>query len=249
MEPYSNYIQIIDNNLNLQPNDWYFKSNSVYNEILEHVDFNYGNEYLNYIIKEFKDIFYNNLNYFIDLANTNDLYGKTIKYNYNNFCNCSPSNLRYICHSLLIWSHIKNINNNNIDIVEIGGGYGGLCFYIKKLCHLFNINIKSYNIFDLKSVSILQQKYLNILNINDVTTSSLNDDFILNPNSFLISNYGFSEFSKSVQNEYIDKVISKYISNGFLTWNFIPIYKFIDKEFKIEAEQPSTSPNNFYIYF
>jgi hypothetical protein len=33
-------------------------------------------------------------------------------------------------------------NLNNIDIIEIGGGYGGLSFYLHHMSRLFNITIK-----------------------------------------------------------------------------------------------------------
>ena len=128
-----------------------------YNSVLEHIDIHKGYDYLKYINNEFNDIFNNNLNFFINLCNINDYYGNTIKENFTNFCICSPSNLRYIYHSLLIFDHFKKLNIKNIDIIEIGGGYGGLSFFINNLSYLFNFKIKSYTIFDLPSVSILQK--------------------------------------------------------------------------------------------
>jgi hypothetical protein len=62
---------------------------------------------------------------------------------------------------LLILDHIKKNLLNNIDLVEICGGYGGLCLFIFKLSILFNISINSYTIFDLSEPMILQKKYLN----------------------------------------------------------------------------------------
>ncbi len=58
---------------------------------------------------------------------------------YKNFTGCSPTNLRYILHGLLILSYIKTIGLTSTNIVEIGGGYDGLCFYIYNMAKLFDI--------------------------------------------------------------------------------------------------------------
>ncbi len=129
----------------------------------------------------------------------NDLYGKTNKFNYDNFCECSPTNLRYILHSLLTLNYMKNNSLNNINIVEIGGGYGGGCLFMYKLSSLFDININSYTIFDLQEPMILQKKYLKLHNIN-INTINIFDDFKLSSNLFLISNYAFSE-NKIIEKE------------------------------------------------
>ena len=77
--------------------------------------------------------------YFIKLCHTNNLYGTPCKVSYKNFTGCSPTNLRYILHGLLILSYIKTIGLTSTNIVEIGGGYDGLCFYIYNMAKLFDI--------------------------------------------------------------------------------------------------------------
>ena len=92
-----------------------------------------------------------------------------------------------------------------------------------------------------KSVSFLQ---------NDIK-ERISQKFVetLKEDSFLISNYAFSEIPMSIQNMYSKYVLNPFVSHGFLTWNFIDIYNFIEnKYFKIEEEYPLTGYKNKYIY-
>lgn len=225
-----------------------FKSNRIYTTILEHTTQWSGILYLDCIKNEFRGLYDTNKKLLIDLCYENDKYGKPSKSTFNNFCVCSPSNLRYIYHSFLILSNIQKNKLYDVDIVEIGGGYGGLCFFIHNLAKLFNIKIKSYTIFDLKEVSILQKRYVKIHGI-DINTYHIDDDWKLNENSYLISNYAFSEIPKELQVQYSEKILNKYISAGFLVWNFIPIYDFIqNKKFIIENERPADENDNKFVY-
>jgi hypothetical protein len=171
-----------------------------------------------------------------------------IKYLYN-----SPSNLRYIFHAHLILTHIGSLNLNNLNIVEVGGGYGGLCLAIYYFSKFYNVSIEKYNIIDLNSVIKLQKKYLttlefeNINNVNFIDSNTFGGT-INTENLFLISNYCFSEISLELQKEYTNKVLNPYVSHGFLTWNFIQLYKFIDdKDITAEFEFPQTGGNNLYV--
>jgi hypothetical protein len=92
--------------------------------------------------------------------------------------------------------------------------------------------------------------YLQQFNIN-INTHTLNDTFNLDNNSFLISNYAFSEISDSLQKEYINKVI-KYCTSGFLVWNHINLYEFTNHPITSELERPTTSKTdhkNLFVYF
>lgn len=247
---YSKYQQIIKTQLNLKPEEWSFKSSRDYNAILEHVDYLGGEKYLNIIETKFKNFFESNIETFKNICRLNDNYGKTNKYTYERFMTCSPSNLRYILHTLLILEDMKKSKLNNIDIIEIGGGYGGLCFFIHNIAPIYEININSYSIFDLPEPSLLQEKYLNALGVNAVNFVQLNNFNNLKNNSFLISNYAFSEISNEIQKEYIEKVINPYTTYGFLTWNFIPVYEFVKNSIiEKEKEYPQTGNNNYYVRY
>ena len=258
-ELYCNYIRsIIDKDIT----DVNFKSNSIYNGILEHVPKEMGDDYLSVIKNKFSDIFNENFSYITKICKYNDYIGNPKLYDFDNFIKCSPSNLRYILHSFLILNYIKECKLNNLNIIEIGGGYGGLCFYLHKLCHIFNIDISSYTIYDLSEPLLLQEKYLSYHNIPNVNYKNLQNDIkerisqkfveTLKEDSFLISNYAFSEIPMDIQNMYSKYVLNPFVSHGFLTWNFIDVYKFIEnKTFKIEPENPITDieKKNKYVFF
>jgi len=246
---YENYQKVVDKNILLSKEDMYFKSDPEYMVILEHVSQQQGEEYLNTIIREFTGIYANNKEYLLNLCCINDSCGKPLKKMFYTFGECSPTNLRYIYHSLLILNYMVKKNINNVNIVEIGGGYGGLCFFVSKLAFIFNINIVSYTIFDLPGICKLQEKYLKSLDIN-AKTCQLENKIDLQKESFLISNYAFSEFDKKTQEEYTNKVLNPYTSNGFLAWNHIELYNFIEnKKITSETERPITGHYNKFVYF
>ena len=255
-DTYTRYIEAISNIKNA--NDLVnsnFKSDNGYREVLEHVSNEIGLEYLEIIKDKFKE-FYKNFKYkLIELCNKNDKIGDPVKYDFtnNDFINCSSTNLRYILHSLIIIDYIKECKLNNLDIIEIGGGYGGLCYFLYNIAELYNININSYSIFDLEKVNNLSSIYLNHqLNNKKINTYTLNDNYKdgLKENSFLISNYAYSEISQKYQDEYTDKIINPYISYGFLTWNtdYNRINNIIkNKQIMREKEYPLTYYLNLYV--
>jgi len=247
---YSNYEDCITSFVNTNINDWTFKSNPEYCLVLEHVKPRQGELYINELKKRFDVLYNSNTDYLIELCRLNDSCGKPKKYNFKNFTDCSPTGLRYIFQSFLILTYMKECNLNNIDVIEIGGGYGGLCFFIYKLAHLFDITINTYSIFDLQMPLILQQKYLENLSIHNINYVTLDNMKNLKYNSFLISNYAFSEISLDLQKQYTNHVLNPYVSYGFLAWNFIDVYEFIDnKNITIEAEYPLTYRTNKYVRF
>lgn len=245
---YNEYLRVVKFQNLMMDFELSFKSNKIYQSVLEHTTQASGNFYLNNIKNEFSALYEKNKDYFIDLCVQNDKYGKPQLVGFNNFCVCSPSNLKYIYQSLIILSNIKNNKLYEVDIIEIGGGYGGLCFFIYNLAKLFNVTIKSYTIFDLNEVIILQKRYVKIHGI-DINTYNIDDEWMVNENSYLISNYAFSEIPMELQIQYTDKILNKYISYGFLIWNFIPLYDFIkNKKITIESERPAEEGKNKFVY-
>ena len=243
-ERYTRFIK--DTQLHLEPEKWYFKSNDNYTYMLEHVNSEHGKEYLKAIIENFKSFYENNLNFLIDLCNLNDKYGKTNKVEYKDFMKCSPTNLRYILHSLLILEYMKKSKLNELNIIEIGGGYGGLCFFINKIAEKFEIKINSYIIFDLQEASNLQKKYLDALSIENIKFYQLSNYSTLYENSFLISTYAFSEIPLEIQKEYTKKIINPFTNFGWIAWNNIPVYKFVENSIiDTEEELPKQSHHKY----
>ena len=243
-DSYLNFINILLNNENIFLN---FKSNNDYRHILEHVCVEQGLEYLKLIKNEFniED------NKILNFVNLNDKIGNPIKNQIMNF-SCSPTSLRYIYHSLLILKHVKNLNINNLKIVEIGAGYGGLCLALNFFKDDFNIIIEEYNIIDLDLVLKLQQKYLNNFkldfNVNFIYANT-HGKTLENNNYFLISNYCYSEIDEYNRMNY-DNFLFPKVKNGFITWNHLPIVSlpspFI---FNSEVERPLTGQYNKYVRF
>lgn len=245
-ERYINYVKTIDLN---KPETWNFKSNPEYTYMLEHVNVNYGNMYLELIQNKYPELYNTNKQYLISLCSINDAYGVPYTHEFKDFTICSPTNLRYIFHSLLVLDYMKENNLNNLDCIEIGGGYGGECFFLMKLSFLYNIHINSYTIFDLLEASKLQNRFLQNLQL-DVKCYQLEDFKNLKGNSFLISNYAFSEIPLEIQAKYTDLVLNPYVSIGHLCWNNIPVYNFIENGIiEKEEEYPKTGTNNYYIKF
>jgi hypothetical protein len=258
---YSNYLSSIrtinKDNIILSG----FKSNNLYRGILEHVYNEQGLLYLRLIEEEFLSITPDNI---INFLKINDLHGSPNIYSYTlkngQTISCSPTSLRYVYHSLLILTHIKETANKSI--VEVGCGYGGLFLAINYFSKILNISIHHYYFIDFQEVCNLIDCYLH-LNINSISIPfSLNNCYsygedIQNDNLFLISNYCFTEIEEIHRENYINKLFNK-ISNGFIIWQTVfsvPIEKVsnINKNIKaIIHERPQTASDkdpNYFVYF
>ena len=246
-EVYSNYI---DTFVHQDLAGWSFKSNPDYVHILEHVNEDQGRSYLQEIFTRFPELYYANKDHLIKLCNTNDSCGQPNKTEFSELTTCSPTNLRYILHSFLLLTHATECKLDNIDIIEIGGGYGGLCFHIHNLAHLFNIKINSYSIFDLQNPLVLQKKYLTHFGLPDVNCVHIDNFSNIKQNSYLVSTYAFSEIDLDIQKKYTELILNPYVSHGFIAWNHIDVYDFINnKEITDEIEYPLTGGKNRFVRF
>ena len=222
-----------------------FKRDASYTYMLEHVSKGQGDQYL-YFIKSMTNITEDEIKEFCMI---NDSVGNPIRSDFG-LVVASPSSLRYILHSYLIIKHLLSLNLPSIDIVEVGGGYGGLCLAIHHFSKKYNIKINSYTIIDLPSISKLQGIYLNTVDPSlkvDFVDATTFGEGITKQNNFLVSNYCFSEISGDFQKKYINTLFPK-VSHGFMAWNMIPTYYF-GFEFKEELEYPKTGDFNRYVYF
>ncbi|MCL2717307.1 MAG: putative sugar O-methyltransferase [Lachnospiraceae bacterium] len=184
-----------------------FRKNEIYNVVLEHLTESIGNEYLEIILSRdtFDEITW-------ELFKQNDLYGSPLCFNYTKIGIISPTTLRYI--KVLQDLIIKFGSLEDMDICEIGIGYGGQCRIIASY-----FNVKSYTLVDLSQVIALAKTYLNKYVLSsEIRFLTMNE---LNPKQkydLVISNYAFSELRLDIQECYQHKVIDNS-SKGYITYN------------------------------
>jgi len=226
-----------------------FKRDPIYRNVLEHVTYDQGIEYLTVIQKKYPDLLSN-----WDEFSKNDLVGAPMVYFYpelNGYA--SPTTLRY----MKIAGELKELfgDLNGKRIIEIGGGYGGQC---KVLSDLFIF--ESYRHIDLPEPLALITKYLAELEVpNTQMTSS--EECTAESCDLFISNFGFCECARSAQEEYMKKYILKsktgymILSNAreYLIpkpYSLMEIRRELLKngyKVKLYAEEPMTNKKNILI--
>lgn len=213
-----------------------FKSNPNYMWVLEHVSYGQGLVYLEEIIKD-QEVSLDNMRAFA----TNDNIGLPVTYPYNEInMKISPTTLRYVKVLSDLIKYFKSLDG--LNIVEIGGGYGGQCKIIHDV-----FRPASYTMIDLPEVLLLTDKYLKKHNINAKMEDKNHDVHY----DLLISNYAFTEFSREHQLSYLDVIHRS--SGGYITCNFVDLGDKLSKKeilslhddgFEV-AEKPLTAPGNF----
>ena len=223
-----------------------FKQDSRYKVILEHIS------------KEESDLFISEMKNVDSLTKKqlkefreNDLYGNPELYEYEFFGNMSPSTIRYIKNTLDIFNFVGNKDIKNI--VEIGGGYGGLC---KTMNVIFDYD--NYVLLDLPEAKKLSKKYTDKFSkLNGkVLQLSLDELDEIENIDLVISNYAFSECSYSAQMKYYDDVISNseyfYMVYNNITpdnMNSNNFFDFASRKFDIVTEQEVRPSHTNYIYY
>ena len=100
------------------------------------------------------------------------------------------------------------------DIVEVGGGYGGLC----RMIHEY-YKPRSYTIVDLPEALALAKRYLAEFGIQPTLVSCYEYD--QRPIDTFISNYALTELSKDVQDKYVNQLMTHAVC-GYVTYNSQP---------------------------
>jgi len=223
-----------------------FKRAKDYRVVLEHSSEKQGQLYLNIIKKE------ESLLKYFSIFKENDKFGCPLKYNYD-IGIFSPTTLRYIKVLMDLKIFFKDLND--LNIIEIGVGYGGQCKIISDV-----FKPASYSMVDLYLVLQLAKKYLSNFNVQNVIY--LTPQQINNKKSYdlVISNYAFSEIEKSLQDDYIQNILA-FSKRGYLTCNYDGIsapdspynkeelFRILSRWHSVEItdEEPKTGQNNFII--
>ncbi len=201
---YNTYIKEITLDNNKFKN---FKRNPIYREILEHVFYTQGLQYLKIVEKDNSNLI-KKIDYFLE----NDKIGNPLRYYYPQINKiASPTTLRY----LKIASDIKNLFGNSFGgkICELGAGYGGQFILFDKI-----FKIQTYTIIDLPEVNDLIKKYLHFFNTRSkYYLSSINQSKNYKFD-FFISNYAFSELPRKLQLICLQTIITNS-KNGYMIMN------------------------------
>ena len=163
----------------------------------------------------------------------------------------SSTTIRYIYYALEIIAHYGKIcpGKKNLDVIELGGGYGGQCWMLSAIAPALGLTIRSYFIVDLEEPCLLQERYLNALGAEGFECISSNEverrladvDCDL-----LVANYSLGEFPFDIQDFYLDVVVPR-ARHGFLLWNLTPLHPRFNRNafplLKIRREVPRTGPS------
>jgi putative sugar O-methyltransferase len=194
-----------------------FKQNSAYRDILEHVTYEQGQEYLRVIQNDYPEL----LSY-LPFFKQNDTIGNPKTYVYSAIGRISPTTLRYI----KVAGDLQRAFGDKLrsmHVVEIGGGYGGQCKILSDIGAF-----ASYTLIDLPQCNALSKKYLSKLGVANVSFIDSTDLESVGQYDLVISNYAFSEIDRKEQSEYLEKIV-KPSPYGYMTLNFV------SSEFKIES--------------
>ncbi len=189
-----------------------FRSHPIYKQVLEHFTKDFGLECLDFL-ESTSPFLLENLNTY----KNNDLVCGADTYKFGKYGILSPSTLRYIANLAQITQVFPDLTDMNI--VEIGCGYGGLCKIIQD-----SFGVKSYTIIDLPQVLELTEvylasfgdKYTNKTNLLDF--DKLDKTIPIKVFDLCISNCAFTECIPSIQDIYLKKII-KNSNKGFIIYN------------------------------
>jgi putative sugar O-methyltransferase len=188
-----------------------FRSSPSAKSVVETVTFKAGRQCLQQIVSQNPEF----TRYFDKFRTSEDVGNpETYGYRYKWFSEkifFSPTTLRYI----RVLSDLKKFfgSLDGMRIVEIGVGYGGQCKIISDL-----YEFESYTLVDLPSCLPLAKKYLDHFEVRNIICSTLDELDKKNQYDLVISNYAFSEITKGLQDDYIDKVTRKSL-RGYLLCN------------------------------
>ena len=230
-----------------------FRREPTYLQIVEHFGYDDGLTFLNSIKSRAPELLRN-----VDRFRTNDMHGSPVVYEYADLGELSPSTLRYICHLANILEHFPDLSGARV--IEIGGGYGGLCDIVTSW-----VNIASYTLVDLPQAMLLQDAWLTHTMLAEqrkkvsfwnVLSGELppNEEFDL-----VISNFAFTECTPAIQDAYLEE-IARRSKAGFILYNVRPesyhpavliskLQRCVQSAVKSFPETPSTAATNFLLVY
>jgi len=203
---YSKYLNVCSEAVQDEKAFETFKAHPDYIRVVEACGRSHGVSYLSVIRRQ-----YPHLMDYLPLFSVSDTVGSPKRYYYRGaHRSFSATTLRYV----KVLGDLESLfgSLSDMDIVEIGGGYGGQCKIIYDI-----MKPRSYTIVDLPEALAVAGKYLKHFGIDDVILSPPKTNF-KSSYDLCISNYAFSEIDFNYQRRYADKII-KYCDRGYMICN------------------------------
>jgi len=124
----------------------------------------------------------------------------------------SPNTLRYMCVLGDLTKHFGSLDN--MDIIEVGSAYGGLCLIISK-----KYKFRSYTLTDIPNSIELSRKYLSHFPIENVIYQD-SENVIPAKTDLFISNFAFTEFDYDGWDFYTNNIIA-HSDKFYITTNIL----------------------------
>jgi putative sugar O-methyltransferase len=177
----------------------------------------------------------------------NDTVGSPVLYNYDSLGYISPGTLYFANVLADIRRQFGNLQN--IDVIEIGSGYGGQA----KILLDSDMSIKNYSVIDIPATLGVCKKYLshfNYTNVKYMTTSEVNTTGA----DLVISNWCLSELDEQGIQFYVEHVI-RHCQYGYFLMNIwdarkdflLETIKPYFKNINVVPEYPKTHANENWV--
>lgn len=229
----------------------HFKRNPILNILWENLSEEEGKNSLNQIRTKAPFLLEK-----LDKMRENDGVGSPRVYSYEGIGKFSPTTLRNGAIAADLFFRLNGAPGQRL--IQIGAGYGGLCKIISHIC-----NWESYTIVDLPEQLNLAKKYLELFGVNQViymTPDELQEDASYD---CALSDGAFSEFNRSYQMLFFDRIFSRahagYLLGHVFSKHFgvIPLNVFelkncFEKSGKFsnwEFEEPTIEKENYLIFW
>ena len=221
----------------------HFRQDPAYTYVLEHVAGEIGQIYLNMVSSDraIMDM--------IEEFRLNDRYGNPVTFDYPPAGRFSPTTLRYMKVLSDIKAGFKSLDK--LRICEIGVGYGGQCRVLDAF-----YKTAGYRLVDIAPALALAKRYLGGFAMHTSPDFKTMEELDDTSYDMVISNYAFTELTRSIQTEYLQKIILRS-KMGYITYNEIMPPEFKSHKVpellemipgaRVVAEEPLTHPKNCII--
>lgn len=214
--------------------------------VLDHVSLEEGQKYFDFIKTYQNDFLEKDVRDFIIQT---DKIGRPVRFWISGFGCLSATFMRYLKVAADLETLFGDISE--YDICEIGVGFGGQTAITSHI-----LGVTHFSLCDLPAVTSLASRYLHVAAPEVLVTCIDGRDPVRVKSDLVISNYAFSELSRSTQDKYLDNVCL-LAPKGYITWNhsswkYLDGYSLAELVRKIPGSQimpeiPLTNPHNSII--